>query len=203
MTLLNGLIHDGRALLWTDTALWDQSTGQRIGHGEKAFMGQLWPWAAIHSGHIDTRDPGKIAHRMAERPNLTPDMLLRDAVEVLRLEADEGRLGRLLIAFPCSQYGARMFMVANDDLPFAKAYEPYETVEYMCTGNGEAWAAEFAGRDLTPNDMRRFIDLQAKHPSAFVDGWAGIGIGGNILEIEVSANGVESRVLRSVDQEAA
>lgn len=203
MTLMNGLIHQGRAYLWTDTALWDQKAGEQIGHGEKAISGTLWPWAAVHSGHWDATDPDKIKRRLAERPNLTGEGLLRDAIEVLRLEAAEGRLGRLLIALPCSQYGARLFMVANDDLPFAKAYTPYETVEYMCSGNGAPWAAEFAGRDLSPDDMRRFIELQTQHPSDFVDGWSGIGIGGNILEIEVTGEGVESRVLRTVEQEVA
>lgn len=202
MTLINGLIHEGRALLWTDTAVWDPTTGEQVGHGQKAISGTLWPWAAVHSGHMLTSEP-VIANRMAERPNLTGEGLLRDAIEALRLEAQEGRLGRLLIAYPCSQYGARMFMVSNADLPFAKAYEPYETVEYMCSGNGEPWAAEFAGRDLTPDDMRRFIDLQIEHPADFVDGWSGKGIGGNIIEIEVTGEGVESRVLRTVEREAA
>ena len=33
MTLMNGLMYQGKAYLWVDTAIWDTATGERIGTG--------------------------------------------------------------------------------------------------------------------------------------------------------------------------
>ena len=204
MTLMNGLMYQGKAYLWVDTAVWDPTTGERIGDAEKAFVGNLWPWAAVHTGHIDPNDLNKVARRMAERPNLTAESLLRDAIEVLRIEADEGSLGRLLLAYPCPEYGARLTIISNRDfLPVAKAYEPLDVGEFLCSGNGADWAKGYHGRDLTPEDVRSFIRLQAQHPFDTEDGWQGLGIGGDILEIEVAPNGVQVRNLYNLDEAKA
>lgn len=202
MTLQNGLVHEGRAYLWTDTMLYDPETGADMGRAAKAFHGIAWPWAAVYSGLMDTSDLHKVARRVSEPWPLTGESLLKAAQDALRLEAEEGRQGRLLIAYPCSQYGARMFLIANEELPFAKAYEPHELGEYRSAGNGEPWAAEFAGEDLlSPADMRRFIDLQIENPAHTVHGWSGHTIGGNIVEIEISDERVECRVLRAVERD--
>lgn len=57
--------------------------------------------------------------------------------------------------------------------------------------------------DPTPDDVRRFIREQAKHPFDTEDGWNIVGIGGNIIEIEVSPLGVQSRILYNVDEPEA
>ena len=208
MTLMNGLMYQGKAYLWVDTAIWDTATGERIGHTEKAFMGNLWPWAAIHSGHSDPQDLHRLARRMAERPNLTAAGLIRDAAEVLQMEADEGRLGRLLLAYPCPEYGARLTFISNRDFgPWAKAFEPWDTGSFICSGNNEDWAKDWVPilveGDPTPDDVRRYIREQAKHPVDTEDGWNLMNIGGNIIEIEVSPHGVQSRILYSVDEAEA
>lgn len=56
---------------------------------------------------------------------------------------------------------------------------------------------------MTPADMRRFIDGQLTHPCEKLIGLYSVGIGGNIVEIEVTAAGVESRVVRAVEPVAA
>jgi hypothetical protein len=203
MTLMNGLIHNRRAYLWTDTRLYHPETGATIGEGAKAFEGVAWTWAAVHTGALPLDDAHVLKRRITERWPIGGEALLAAAIDALRLEAEEGRIGRLLIAYPCEEYGARMFHIANDAMPFAAAYEPYETVELMSSGNGEPWAAQFSGRDMAPADMRRFIDYQVETPSETVFGWTGLSIGGNVIEIEVSAEGVESRVVRAVEGHSA
>lgn len=203
MTLMNGLIHDRRAYLWTDTRIYHPETGATLGVAAKAFQGVVWTWAAVHTGLMHPDEPHVVARRVSERWPFTGEQLLEAAMSALRAEADEGRVARLLLAYPCEEYGARMFYVGNDVVPFAKAYQPYETVEFMSSGNGEPWAAQFSGKDMTPADMRQFIDHQIETPSETIHGWTGLTIGGNVVEIEVSADGVDSRVVRMVEREAA
>ncbi|KZX50439.1 hypothetical protein A3711_10815 [Erythrobacter sp. HI00D59] len=145
---------------------------------------------------------------MAERPNLTAEGLIRDATEVLQMEADEGRLGRLLLAYQCPEYGARLTFISNRDcMPVAKAYHPHDTGSFICSGNNADWAKDWmpilVDGDPTPDDLRRYIREQAKHPSDTEDGWNLMNIGGNIIEIEVSPLGVQSRILYNVDEPEA
>ena len=102
------------------------------------------------------------------------------------------------IAFADEQYGARMFIIANDEMPYGPALEPYETIEFKCSGNGEPWAAEFADLDMTPADMERFIGHQIDTPFEVLPGLRITGVGGTIFETKVSMAGVSSRVLRTV-----
>jgi hypothetical protein len=206
LTLQNGIIHAGRAFLWTDTALFHHETGERIGEVPKAFYGQLWPWAAVHSGLIDLSDPHKVARLVSEQWPLSPEYLIRAAQDALKAEAKAGRPGRLLLAWchPDEPDEPRLFIVASDPLPSQKPYEPRELGAYMCGGADAPWRDQFdANNNLTPADMRRLIDLQIEHPTTTVQGWQGRFIGGNIVEIEVSTAGVESRVLRAVEREVA
>lgn len=200
MTLQNGLIHKGRAYLWTDTALWEAATGKAIGEVSKAFTGTQWPWGAVLSGTMRTDDPYRVQKAIGDAWPANPAELIEVTRDALRREALQGLMGRVLLAYPCPEYGARMFLIASDELPFAKPFEPFETVEYMCFGNGEPWAAEFAGKDLTPSMMRRFIDRQIENPSQTVLGWQGRTIGGNVVELKVTAEGVDSRVLRPIPE---
>lgn len=199
MTLMNGLVHDGTGYLYSDTQVWDTETMEPIGQtGGKAFHGTLWPWAAVHTGIIDGRKGLTVPTGLADRCSLSAKRLLDDAIDVLRIEREEGRIGRLLIAFADEQYGARMFIIANDDVPYAPPLEPYETIEFKCSGNGEPWAAEFADLDMTPADMERFIEHQIDTPFEVLPGLRITGVGGTIFETKVSMAGVSSRVLRTV-----
>lgn len=78
--------------------------------------------------------------------------LLRGAAAVMRHL--RGFSTRILLAVLCPDYGARLFMVASDELSFAKPFQPDETVQHMCTGNGDACAPSDTE---TPAQMRRFI----------------------------------------------
>ncbi len=203
MTLQNGLIHAGSAFLWTDTALFHHETSERIGEVPKAFYGQVWPWAAVHSGLIDLADPHKVARLVSEQWPITLESLLKAARNALRLEAAEGRPGRLLIAYLCPELGPRLFMVAADELPGQMPYEPRELGAFMCGGADAPWADEFSRNDhISPAEMRALIDKQIEHPVETVQGWQGRFIGGNVVEIEVSAAGVESRVVRAIERVA-
>jgi hypothetical protein len=203
MTLQNGLIHRGKAYLWTDTALWDASTGTPIGTVSKAFSGVTWPWAGVLSGLMLPNEPYRVQTLIAEANPRDPAELIEATRSALRLEAMAGRHCRVLLAFPCPDYGARMFMIAADAMPFAAPLEPYETVEYMSSGNGSPWAAKFAGKDLTPAMMRKFIDHQIEHPGETVLGWNGHNIGGNIIETRVTAKGAKNFLVRAVDRQSA
>ena len=50
---------------------------------------------------------------------------------------------------------------------------------------------------------RSFIRLQAQHPFDTEDGWQGLGIGGDILEIEVAPDGVQVCKLFNIDKAEA
>jgi hypothetical protein len=202
VTLQNGLIHNGKAYLWTDTALWEAETGKRIGDVAKAFTGLEWPWAAVLSGTSLPQDPFRVQAMIGAAYPASPADLIEVTRDALRREAIEGRMCRVLLAYPCPTYGARMFHIAADSWPGRVAFEPFETIEYMSSGNGSLWAAQFAGRDLTPREMRRFIDYQIADPGESVHGWPS-RLGGNLIETKVSAAGVKSRVVREIDGAAA
>jgi hypothetical protein len=200
LTLQNGLIHKGAAYLWTDTAIWDAETSERIGDASKAFYGTQWPWAAVISGTFDTADFHRVQRTISEKWPLNPAELMRVSLDAIRFEASMGRVCRLLITFPCEQYGARMFMLSSDDLPFTPAFQPYETIEYMSSGNGSAWGRKLVAKEMTPKRMLRFIDKQIRHPTETVLGWKGASfLGGNLIELKVANQRVESRVVREID----
>lgn len=90
----------------------------------------------------------------------------------------------MLLAVPCKDYGARLFLVSGDVMPFTAAFQPYETVQYMSAGNGAAGAP---CDPETPEEMRQFIEWQAQLPNT-------APIAGDLIEIQVSATGV------SIDQ---
>lgn len=204
MTLMNGLVFDRKAHLYADTGVWDAETWEILGDTPlKAFAGTLWPWAAVHSGHIDLKRGGTVPMALSERYSLSPHHLLIDAIDVLRIEREEGRVGRLLIAFPDQEYGARMFLVANDRLPFTAPLEPYELIEFKCSGNGEPWAQTFNERDMTPDDMLSYIEHQRNAPFEPIPGVHIQGISGDVYEIQVGEGGVSSRIVSTERRRAA
>lgn len=195
MTLMNGLIYERQAYLWTDSAVFTRD-GKLAGHMPKAFAGELWPWAAVVSGLYDTSDPYRVARTIGEALPLSIETLLIAGVAALRAEAARGLTCRLLIAAACPTYGARMYFIAADETPLAPPFEPLETVEFFSSGNGSSRHAELDAKGFTPARVLEFIDYQAETPIPTVEGWAGQTIGGDIVELCVGEAGVTSHVVR-------
>jgi hypothetical protein len=203
MTLQNGCVYRDKAFLWTDTAMWEVQSGRVIGHVEKAFRGTNLIWAAVYSGTFSTKDPYRVQRFIGESYPSNSRHLIEVSRQALLEQAAQGLMGRILLAFPCANEPPCLLMIASDAMMGHKPFEPYETAHHMCSGNGEPWAAEFADLDMTPRLMRRFIDHQIRTPSPTVMGWTGHSIGGNVLELEVSANGVKAKVVRTAKQVAS
>lgn len=191
MTLQNGLIHNRTAYLWTDTAFYDPATLAIIGHGDKAFHGTDWPWIGTASGTFPSNQPMMVPQAIADARPKGPKSLLEATSAAVRDAFLRGFSTRILLAVPCPDHGARMFMVASDELPFANPFQPCETVQYMCTGNGDVGAP---CDPETPAQMRQFIDWQATLSGETIDGLSGLTIAGNLVEVELSRRGIRSRV---------
>ncbi|MDP3675766.1 MAG: hypothetical protein Q8R44_11825 [Novosphingobium sp.] len=196
MTLMNGLVHGGKGYLWSDTALFDRATGQFRGHLPKAFTGTLWPWAAAISGLYDLNDPHRVARAIGGALPFDTPALLKAAVAALRDELKAGLPCRLLVAVPCTDYGARLYFIAADETGLTPPFVPLELVEFTSSGNGSQRYAEIDALGFTPARMLEFIDHQYASPTDTVQGWSGCTIGGDAIEVEVSAAGVTSRVVR-------
>jgi hypothetical protein len=73
-----------------------------------------------------------------------------------------------------------------------------ESLQNRCSGhaggNRSLWAAQSAGRDLTPREMRRFIAHQIAEPGESVHGGPR-RLEGNLTETKVTAAGVKCRVV--------
>lgn len=191
VTLMNGLIHDGTGYLWTDTAMFEASTGKRMeGEISKGFVGTLWPWAAVLSGTVETASPYRIPTMISAKWPSNPNELMQAAATALRTEADRGFPARLLISHACNQMGARMYLICADDVGFVKPFEPFEVTEFLSSGRGVEAADNFLAEDLTPVRMREFINLQAQIPTKSTLGWEGVTIGGNVVEMQVSPRGL-------------
>lgn len=203
MTLQNGLIHGGRGYLWTDTMLYDAETGEPLGVAPKAFHGTTWPWAAVLSGTMPADDLYKVPRFIADAWPLGTETLLAAGAAALRSEAAEGRMGRLLFCVPCPVNGARLYFIASDDVGWNEPFVPEELIEFTSSGNGSPLHQRYDKIGFTPARMRRFIDYQIEEPSETVLGRKQRTIGGNVVELEVTAEGVDSRVVRAVEREAA
>lgn len=200
MTLQNGCIYRGKAYLWTDTAVFDARTGAIIGHSEKAFRGINAIWAAVYSGTFATADPYRVQRMIGESWPTDSGELVEVCRQALIVQAADGLIGRILLAFPCAQSGARLMMIAADS---ERPFEPEEKEFYMSSGNGQPWAAGFADNEVSPHRVRRFIDRQIATPNQTTLGWTRHSIAGNVLEIEVSADGVNTNVVRTAKQVAS
>lgn len=198
MTLQNGLIFRGKAYLWTDTIACDATTGEPVGTISKVLVGTSWPWAAIRSGHLNLDDPHCVARQIGSRSPRNPSELIEACREALRAESDAGRIQRLLIAHPCRERGARLVMIANDQLPGLQSLEPMETVQYANSPADEVSNTAFAERDFSLDDMRQFIDRQVKTPALGYDGITPMRYGGHLIETRVTAKNVRARELRPI-----
>lgn len=191
MSLQNGLIHKGRAYLWSDTLAIDES-GNPVGHLTKVYHGLEWPWAAIHSGKFRTDNQRRVAYSLGDRKPRNGAELIEAAIAALRIEQRDGLIGRLLLAYAERGQAPRMFFVANDETPFAAPFEPHETVQFACGHSDDRWSTAFAERDLTHLEMREFIAEQAKRPMLTAFGKEQWGIGGELIETRVTKAGVRS-----------
>ena len=196
MTLMNGLIYEGKAYLWTDSLFCDVNTGEPQGHVAKAFTGALWPWAILTTGFYDMNDPHRIARRVAEALPMTTEALLQAGVDALRAELAAGLSCRLLVAVPCPDYGARLYFIAADETGLTPPFVPLETIEFMSSGNGSKRYAEIDALGFTPARMLGFIDYQHETPTETVGGRREYSIGGEVIELVVSAEGVTQRTVR-------
>lgn len=200
MTLQNGLYHRGEAYLWSDTGFWSTS-GARVGSGCKTFAGSLFPWAATFSGASPALEPYRLVRLIGERTALTPASLIDAVVDVLRQESRRGRDNRVLLAFPCMTQGARLYHIAADVLPGRDAFQPVCVAKFACWGAEEDWYAPFAGRDLTPAEMRQVVALQLQGNAEAMFELAVENPVSDIIETRVSRAGIHNRQLRLIDGE--
>lgn len=182
MTLQNGLIHDRKAYLWTDTLAYHTDHKTPLFHITKTFHDATRKWVAVMSGDLPS-EPFLAPQTIADEEPRTERELIEAAIKAAKLVAQEGRLCRLLLAFPCADNGARMFVISSDKLPFANAFEPFETVQFMSYGAG------FSGAPCdpeTPSEMRSYIDWQHSLPN-------GSPLGGDLIQTEISMTGMKQR----------
>jgi hypothetical protein len=198
MSLQNGLIHKGRAYLWSDTLAIDEH-GAPVGHLTKTYHGLEWPWAAIQSGKFRTDNQRRVAHSIGDRKPRNGAELIEAARAALRIEHDDGLIGRLLIAFADRGQDVRMVFIANDETPFAAPFEAHETAQFACGHSDDNWTSAFIDRDLTHLEMRQFIAEQVKRPMLTAWGKEQWGIGGELIETRVTRAGVRSLSLGQID----
>lgn len=191
MTIQTGLLRDGVAHLWTDTAHWDPATGKRVLVCGKVYGGTLWPWAVAISG-----DSHGSIEQLAQFQNLTPSALLRDARTALQREAAEGRVHRLLFAWPHAEHGAEMVFIMSEAAPGVEPFQAISVRKYLCWGKDAEWFRPFKDKDLTPAEMREIVKLQMDNydftnlPNGADDTRS------DIIETRVDAQGVQHRQLR-------
>ena len=197
MTIQNGLLHRDAAYLWSDTAHWDLATGRRVLVSAKTYQGALWPWAVAISG-----DSHGSAEGLSGLPALTPSGLLEAAAENLRAEADDGRLHRMLFAWPEAQR-ARLCFISSEAPEGFPSLTPHFVRSYLCWGSDADSFAPFKGRTLTPDDMREIVKLQMADYDChlFPNGIADDGVS-DVVETKVSPQtGIEHRQLRLIKNE--
>lgn len=198
MTLQNGLVHGDSAYLWCDTAYYDSATGELLCFAAKAFQGLWWPYAGVLSslGGNQQEIAADIGHAW---PSDVPSLL--DATSAaLRRYAAKGHAARALLATYTDR--PALWLVGTDNCSGEGSFMPCECSHYLNTGNGLPEYQKAAAKGLNPRRMRRVIDAQLcnRVEAAGELGAAGYRIqyGGNVVEIEVSQRGVESRVVRAV-----
>lgn len=95
MTLQNGMIHDGKAYLWTDTLIYNGQTGEPVGVMEKSFHGLIQPYAGTFS--LWGCDTAKIIEAIAtDNPQNMPDLV--KAAQLAMMENVGDGVARLLLA---------------------------------------------------------------------------------------------------------
>lgn len=196
MTLMNGCVHDGTTTLWTDSLWWDVETGNPAFNAVKGFQGTFWPFAGVVSC---AGEPLLIEDEIG-LPADVPE-LLEQVRAALRAYYMRGGAGRVLLGTNLD--GPRLFLIASDATGIAAPFEPAELLSFTSSGTGTAAYRRAIERGFTLKRMRRVIDAQIAEPFDGEGSLASLGrqtwIGGQIVEIEVTPAGVDSRVLRQVE----
>ena len=205
MTLQNGMTDAHKAYLWADTGYWDMNTGELMGHDTKMFHGKEWPWAASLTTW------GAPAHDLIADISSSRlfgklddlDSLLATSADALRAFVRQGGGGRILIA---SHDGTpRLHMIACHELFPGSGYGPFEPTEvgyFVCSGNETPACQDAAAKGFTPERMRAVIDAQCSLKWEGQGPLAALGprtwIAGNVVRVDVGADGVTSAVERAV-----
>ncbi len=203
MTLQNGLALGDRAMLWTDTAATDFVTGKVIEFQPKAFATTCGVPAAVSMTVIGAR-PAPIVEFVAR--HALAYFRLGDLLEACELAVrqfvagqPQSRVARLLVAGWCHQTdSARLFSIASDAGVAGKPFEAVEVDHYVSSANASAAYQLGIANGLRPDHMLTIAEAQRAEP---IDPeFAGIapyfGIGGALVELEISETGVSSRVAR-------
>jgi hypothetical protein len=198
MTLQNGLIHQDQAYLWCDEAFF-LATGQLSHLQSKAMKSLTWPYAI--SAASNGGNPHDIFHAVASTKPTDLVSLLSAVSDALRAYASAGNIASTLIA--AWEGEARLFFAATIPMQGEAAFEPFEILHHVCSGNELPAYQEAVASGLTPDSMANVIAAQIETPYA-LEGPMGasgkhIWFGGGIVEIEVSRTGVSERVIRMVD----
>jgi hypothetical protein len=212
MTLMNGLTLGDRALLWSDTCWWDVRARKVAAYAPKAFETLLMP------GVVAMTTVGGIPYQIPEIVGAQSPTKLGDLLEACELAArefvkvqPEVAFVRLLVAGWCYETdSARLFMVASETAPNWRPFEAAELGWYIGAGIQTPEAQAAIAEGLTPDKIRLLCDLQRTLP--FAPDKGGIApfrnIGGELIECELTRDGVQSRVIKelgepSQDREAA
>lgn len=201
MTLQNGMKDATKALLWADTGYWDMKTGELAGHAEKMFQGTDWPWA----GALTTwgAPAMELIEDIAFGNTKTLDSLLATCVDALRCHVQRGGGGRVAIA--SYEDRPRLHMIACHEMFPGSGYGPFDPVElehFVCSANDSPAYYEAASKGFTPDRMRAVIDTQCASTWEGQGPLAALGprtwIAGNVVRVEVGADGVTSEIERAV-----
>ncbi len=201
MTMQNGCKDATTAYLWADTAYWLMATGDLAFHDTKAFHSTTWPWAASLTtwGEVS---PMQLMGDISYSDTKDLDSLLASSVDALRGFVRDGGGGRILVA--SFEDKPRLHMIAcHEVFPGSGygAFEPIE-VEHFTSSANETEAYRQAAGDMTPQAMRRVIDAQCDTAFVGQGPLAKLGprvwVGGNIVRVEVGADGVKTASERVV-----
>ncbi|WP_126172852.1 hypothetical protein [Altericroceibacterium xinjiangense] len=205
MTLMNGLAMGGRARIWTDTAWTDPHTGKVIGYGAKAFETPLFP--SIVAMTTVGGDPNRIMEKIGSKLSLMLGGLLEACENALRefVTVQPGiALARLLVAGWCYETdSARLFLIHSEDGTDANgntwpAFAAQEISDVVSSEAANPKVREIVANGLTPDAMLRIAEIQRAHPiDCEKPGIAPYyGIGGTLLEHEVTRAGVTTRAVK-------
>ena len=188
MTLQNGMIHGGKVYLWTDTMVMNGDTCEVIGVMPKAFYGLCHPFAGTVS-NIGA-PPQSLMEAIGHGKTTTEDELLETAQLALMDYCADGSIARLLLG--CCYTEPRLYYIRSDNLlgiPFAA----YSATHYLCPQHENS------------SDPFTFAQMPSKIADQVTGKFMPFGhlgalgarqaVGGTIVQIEVSPDGVTEREL--------
>lgn len=203
MTLQNGLAMKDRALLWSDTAFTDPATGTLIATQSKVFTTTCGIHAAVSMATIGGL-PDLILQFLVQRTLVYFRLgdLLEDCELALRRYCQhqpDVAVARLLVAAWCDETDeARLFAIASDGGNWDKPFQAVEVEHFVSSANRSAAYQLAIANGVRPDHLPAIIEAQ-RHES-IVTGKGGFapyhGIGGSLVEFEVTQAGVTHRVVR-------